>query len=62
MTLYDLVHYAIDNYYECYVYDCDKEENVFEGEISDIPEELLECNLGSWELNFNGTIGFNIYE
>lgn len=60
MTLYDFVEMAINNDYSCYIYDLDKEENVFEGEICDIPEELLECEFSSWEIE-NGKIGLNIY-
>lgn len=59
MTLQDFVDMAIDNYYDCYVWDNDKEEQVFCGEVADIPEELLEQEFSSWEID-NGIIGFNI--
>ena len=59
MTLYDFIEMAIDNYYECYVWDNNKEENVFEGTIDDIPDGLLEHKITSWEIK-NGKIGFNI--
>ena len=59
MTLQDFVDMAIDDYYDCYVWDNDKEEEVFKGTIDDIPEELLEQEFSSWEID-NGIIGFNI--
>lgn len=59
ITLQDFIDMAIDNYYDCYVWDNEKEEQVFCGELVDIPEELLEQEFSSWE-NDNGRIGFNI--
>lgn len=59
MTLYDFVEMAIDDYYECYVWDDIREENVFKGVISDIPNELLEQDITSWEI-YKGRIGLNI--
>ena len=59
MTLQDFIDMAIDNYYDCYVWDNEKEEEVFCGEMVDIPEELLEQEFTSWEID-NGRIGFNI--
>ena len=59
MTLQDFVEMAIDDYYSCYIWDNEKEEQVFCGELADIPEELLEQELSSWEI-YNGKIGFNI--
>ena len=59
ITLQDFIEMAIDNYYDCYVWDNEKEEQVFCGELVDIPEELLEQELSSWEID-NGRIGFNI--
>ena len=59
MTLQDFSDMAIDNYYDCYVWDNEKEEEVFIGTIDDIPDELLECEFSSWEIE-NGKIGLNI--
>ena len=59
MTLQDFVEMAIDDCYSCYIWDNEKEEQVFYGELVDIPEELLEQELSSWEID-NGRIGFNI--
>lgn len=59
MTLYDFVNMAIDNYYDCYVWDNEKEENVFDGTIDDIPDELLSMPFTSWEIE-GGKIGLNI--
>ena len=59
MTLQDFVEMAIENYYDCYIWDYQNNEKVFEGIIADIPEELLEQEFTSWEID-NGRIGFNI--
>lgn len=59
LTLQDFVEMAIDNCYSCYIWDNEKEEQVFSGEIADIPENLLEQEFSSWEID-NGIIGFNI--
>lgn len=59
MTLYDLKEMAIDTFYECYIWDNEEEEEIFRGTLDDIPDELLECEVTSWELD-NGKIGFNI--
>ena len=59
ITIQDFVEMAIDDYYSCYIWDNEKEEQVFCGELADIPEELLEQELSSWEID-NGRIGFNI--
>ena len=59
ITLQDFIEMAISNDYICYIWDNEKEEQVFYGELADIPEELLDQNFSSWEID-NGIIGFNI--
>ena len=59
MTLQDFVEMAINDDYICYIWDNEKEEQVFCGEIADIPDELLEQEFSSWEID-NGRIGLNI--
>ena len=59
ITLQDFIEMAIDDCYSCYIWDNEKEEQVFCGEMVDIPEELLEQEITSWEID-NGRIGFNI--
>lgn len=59
ITLQDFVEMAIDDCYSCYVWDNEKEEQVFCGEMVDIPEKLLEQEFTSWEID-SGRIGFNI--
>lgn len=59
MTLYDFVEMAVDSYYSCYIWDNYKGENIYEGELGDIPDELLEHEITSWEI-CEGKIGFNI--
>lgn len=59
ITLQDFIEMAIDDCYSCYIWDNEKEEEVFCGEMVDIPEELLEQEFTSWEID-NGRIGLNI--
>lgn len=59
MTLYDFIEMAVDNIYDCYVWDNNKEENIFEGKMYDIPDELLELEVTSCEIS-EGKIGFNV--
>ena len=59
MTLQDFVEMAISDDYICYIWDNEKEEEVFLGELAEIPEEVLYQEFSSWEMN-EGIIGFNI--
>lgn len=59
ITIQDFIEMAISDDYICYIWDSEKEEQVFCGELADIPEELLEQEFSSWEID-NGRIGFNI--
>ena len=59
ITIQDFVEMAISDDYICYIWDSEKEEQVFCGELADISEELLEQEFTSWEID-NGKIGFNI--
>lgn len=59
ITLQDFIEMAIDDCYSCYIWDNEKEEQVFCGEMVDIPEEFLEQEFSSWEID-SGRIGFNI--
>ena len=59
ITLQDFIEMAISDDYICYIWDNEKEEQVFCGELADIPDELLEQEFSSWEID-NGIIGFNI--
>ena len=59
MTLQDFIEMAISDDYICYIWDNEKKEQVFYGELVDIPEELLEQEFSSWEIE-NGKIGLNI--
>ena len=59
ITLQDFIEMAISDDYICYIWDNEKEEQVFYGELADIPDELLEQEFSSWEID-NGRIGFNI--
>lgn len=59
MTLQEFIEMAIDDCYSCYIWDNEKEEQVFCGELADIPEELLNQEFTSWEID-NGMIGLNI--
>ena len=59
ITLQDFIEMAIDDCYSCYIWDNEKEEQVFCGEMVDIPEELLDQDFSSWEID-TGRIGLNI--
>lgn len=59
ITLQDFIEMAISDDYICYIWDNEKEEQVFYGELVDIPEELLEQEFTLWEID-SGRIGFNI--
>ena len=60
IDLRDMVELATDNIFECNVYDLNKEEVVFDGMLADIPDELLDCELCSWDTATDGKISFNI--
>ena len=59
MTLYDFVEMAVDTWYSCYIWDNNLEKDIFNGSIDEIPEELLDREITSWEI-CEGKIGFNI--
>lgn len=59
MILNELAEMALDNTYECYIWDNEQEENIYTGILADIPDDLLEAEVTSWELEAN-KIGFNI--
>ncbi len=59
MTIGDFVEMAIDNIYNCYVWDNEREEKIFRGILCDIPDDLLTEEFSSWEME-NNSIGFNI--
>lgn len=50
---------ALDNSYECYIWDNEQEENIYAGTLGEIPDDLLEAEVTSWELEGN-KIGFNV--
>ncbi len=59
MILEDFINMAIDDMFYCYIWDCNKDEIVYEGMLCEIPYELLEKECSSWEIN-DGKIEFNI--
>lgn len=59
MTLQTFIEMAMETYYDCYIWDYEKQERVFEGTLDDIPEELLEREFSSFEID-GGKIGLNI--
>ena len=60
MNLYDFILLALEDYFKCVIWDCNKRCVVFEGELSDIPDKYLNMDLGSWEITEDGKIGLNI--
>ncbi len=61
MSLREFVEMAVCGDYKCYVYDNLDETNVFEGNLSDIPDKLLDMDVTSWEID-SGKIGLNVEE
>lgn len=59
-TVMDFVELATDNIFECNVYELNKGEIIFDGILADIPDELLNCELCSWDIATEGKITFNI--
>ncbi len=59
MTIYEFIEMAIDNIYDCYIWDNDLEKEIFKGMLCDIPDDLQEKEFSSWEIEGNA-IGFNI--
>lgn len=59
MLLNEFVEMALDNSYECYIWDNEQEENIYAGTLGEIPDDLLEAEVTSWELEGN-KIGFNV--
>lgn len=59
MNIQDFIEMSIDDIYNCYIWDNEKEEEIFSGMLCEIPEDLLEEDFTSWEIEGNA-IGFNI--
>ena len=60
MEVRDFVELATDNIFECDIYDISTEEVIFSGILADIPDELLDCELCSWDTATEEKITFNI--
>ena len=59
ITLREFVDLAVDDIYDCYIYDNEEKNNVFKGMLCDIPDDLLDAVVSSWEFDDCG-IGINI--
>lgn len=59
MTLENFIDLSVDDFYIITIWDCEKSENVFKGELYDIPTDLLGEEITSWELE-NGELTINI--
>lgn len=59
MILYDFINLALENYFECEIFDCNKGCVVFKGTLDDIPDEYMDRDFASWEI-MDGKIGLNI--
>ena len=55
----DFVELATDDVFRCIVYDLIKEYFVYDGVLSDIPEEYLDLELCSWDV-VCGKMCFNV--
>ena len=60
ITVRDFVELATDNIFECNIYDINAEDITFSGTLDDIPDEILDCELCSWDTATDGKISFNI--
>lgn len=60
ITIQDMQNLAIESSFNCYIYNLKTQKIIFEGEIDDIPDELLENEIETWEI-YNNKIGFNVY-
>lgn len=61
MELSNFIELAVESNTACYIWDNEKEENVYEGTLEDIPEDVKDtAYLTSWEISDNGVIGFNV--
>lgn len=60
ITVRDMVELATDDVFICKVYEINKEKDIFEGTLDEIPDEMLDCELCSWDIATEGTISFNI--
>lgn len=59
ITLRDFIDLAQESVCDCFVYDIDKGEIVFNGTIFEIPEDLLDADFESWEIA-GDKIGLNV--
>ena len=62
MSLRDFIELALHQDFECYIFDNNTNEVVFKGNLDKIPEEFLDRDFSSWELepSLAFTIGLNI--
>ncbi len=44
-TLEDMIHLAIEKYYDCKVWDMNTETIIYTGELKDIPYDILNMTL-----------------
>lgn len=60
ITLEDMIDLAIEKYYDCKVWDMNTESIIYNGELSNIPYDMLQMNLTTWEMLDEGIIQFNV--
>lgn len=59
MTLENFIDLSVDDFYIITIWDYKKSKDVFKGELYDIPTDLLDAEIVSWELE-NGELIINI--
>lgn len=59
-TLEDMIDLAIEKYYDCKIWDMNTETIIYNGELHDIPYNILNMNLMTWEMLDEGIIQFNV--
>lgn len=60
ILLEDIIELTVDTSYEIYIYDNELEENVYNGTLEDIPEDIIGAEISSWEMDC-GRLGFSIH-
>lgn len=59
MKVEEMIGYAVDDVFECEIWDCDDEEVLYEGWANELPSHFLDARICSWELN-EGVLIFNV--
>lgn len=59
-TLGDIICLAIEQNYNCEIWNVNTETIIYNGKLNDIPYNILNMNLMAWEILDNGFIQFDV--